>query len=74
MVCSNLKFGTGHNFPFSAIGYLLLPIVFCQKQAKYVLLILTHHLKRLSLSFQKIIKFGQTELKLWPFKYALFNA
>ncbi len=31
-------------------------MVFCQKQAKNRLLILTHHLKGLSLSFQKNIK------------------
>ncbi len=36
------------------------------------LLIITHHLKGLSLSFQKIIIIGPTELKLWPFKDALF--
>ncbi len=50
-------------------------MVFCQKQAQNRLLILTHHLKGLSLSFQKIKinVIGLTELKLWPFKDALLN-
>ena len=30
--------------------------IFCQKQVENRLLILTHHLKAISLSFQKIIK------------------
>ncbi len=34
--------------------------IFCQKQAQNRYLILTHHLKGLSLSFQKIIK-----MKAW---------
>ena len=39
-------------------------MVFCQNR----LWILTHHLKGLSLSFQKNHVIGQSELKLWPFK------
>ncbi len=61
MVCSILKFGMGHNFQFSGK-------YFCQKQAEFEL---TRNLKGLSLNFYKI---RLTELKLWPFKYALFNA
>ncbi len=47
-----------------------------QKQAQNRLLILTHRLKVLSLKVSenhKINVFGPTELKLWPFKDALFN-
>ncbi len=60
MVCSILKFGTGHNFRKKTI-------VFCQIQTKNRLV---HHLNELIVSFQT----GPTELKLWPFKDALFNA
>ncbi len=35
------------------------------------LLILTHHMKGLSLSFQKITLIGPTELKLWLFHLTL---
>ena len=51
-------------------------MLFCQKQAQNRLLILTHRLKGLSLKISenhKINVFGPTELKLWPFKDALFN-
>ncbi len=41
-------------------------------------MILRHHLNKFDLSFQnnyhKIYVIGPTELKLWPFKDALFNA
>ncbi len=57
MVCSNPKFGTGHNFPFSGKDHgLYIVHGICQKQSQNRPLILTHHLKGLSLSFQKIIK------------------
>ncbi len=46
-------------------------MVFSQKQAPNVL-ILTHNLKGLSLSFQK--NRVVIELKLWPFNDASFNA
>ncbi len=61
MICSNLKFGTG---PFS--GKYHGPRYFV-KQAQDRLLILAHHLKGLSLSFQKINVIGPTVL---PFKDA----
>ncbi len=50
-------------------------MVFCQKQAENTLslLILTHHLKGLSLSFHKINVIGPTELKLWLLKDAATN-
>ena len=54
MICSNHKFKMGHNFLFSKKNHGIWPMVLCQKQAKN--LILTHNLKCLSLSFQKIIK------------------
>ena len=50
-------------------------LVFCQKQAKNLLLILIHHLKGLSrakLSVNHVM--DQRKLKLWLFKDALFNA
>ncbi len=57
MVCSILKFGTGHNFPFSEKDHgLYIAHVFYHKQVKNKLLILTHHLNGLFLSFQKITK------------------
>ena len=63
MVCSNLKFGTGHNFPFSEkdrdfdkIPWAIAHGILSKSGAQNRLLILTHHLKGLSLNFQKIIK------------------
>ncbi len=51
-------------------------MVFCQNQAENRLLVLTQHLNPLfKLSENhKINIVGPTELKLWPFKGALFNA
>ncbi len=51
MVCSNLNFKTSHDFSFSGKYHGIL-----SKQAETRLTILMHHLKDLSLSFQKIIK------------------
>ncbi len=68
MVCSNIKFGTGHNFLFSekTMGYIQ-PMVFCQKQAQNKLY---SSLKALSLSFHK---FRPPKLKLWLFKDAIYS-
>ncbi len=51
MVCSNPKFGTGHNFSFSEKRPWAIHVY---------LLILRHHLNELIVSVQKIMK-----LKLW---------
>ncbi len=51
MVCSNLIFGTGHNFPFKKkMGFI------CKNRPKKTFSILINHLKGLSLSIQKSIK------------------
>ncbi len=55
MVCSNPKFGTDHNFPFLEKDHGIVHGIL-SKTAQKRFLILTHHLKGLSLSFQKIIK------------------
>ena len=56
-VCSDPKFGTGHNFLFSGKWY------FGQKY-----MILTYHLES---PLSKNHKIDVTKLKLWPFKGAL---
>ncbi len=62
------QFKTGHNFSFSGKDHgLYIAHGICQNQTQNRLLILTHHLKGPSLSFQKINVIGPSELKLWLF-------
>ncbi len=71
MVCSNPKFGTGHNIPFLEKDHGIL-----SKEAQKRLLIFNtsseRPISKLSEN-HKINVIGPTELKLWPFKDALLN-